>query len=169
MTREGKIGCGGQKKGMAGKEWQMMGKGWLERKYAGSYTIETVWVMAVFCLVMVVLVQQAYRLHDETKNGMSLQEAVELVRHDEDERGEELVNEAKGRLGLVLSMDGVALEVEQGKKKAVGNISGREKGGKWNLEISSGVYEPEEFLRKLAALKQLEERYERQIQEGNAP
>ena len=70
---------------------------------------------------------------------MSLQEAVELVRHDEDERGEELVNEAKGRLGLVLSMDGVALEVEQGKKKAVGNISGREKAesGIWKFPAAS--------------------------------
>lgn len=142
---------------------------WVNKEYPASYTIETAWAMAVFCLVMVVLIQQAYRLHDETKNGMSLQEAIELARHDEDERTDEIGKEANARLGLVLSMDRVYLEVERGKKQAAGCVSGQQNDGKWNLEISSGIYDSEEFLRKMAALKQLEERYEHQIQEGNAP
>ncbi len=89
--------------------------------------------MAVFCLVMVVLIGQAYRLHDETKSGMELQEAVELVRHDEDDRTDQLEQEVAERTGLLFSMDGT------------------------------------EFLRKVAALKQLEERYESQVQAGDAP
>lgn len=142
---------------------------WLDKGYPASYTVETAWVMAVFCLVMVVLIQQAYRLHDETKNGMSLQEAVELARHDEDGRGDEIGEEARARLGLMLSMDRVDLEVKQGTKQTVGSAGGQGNNGRWSLEISSSVYEPEEFLRKMAALKQLEERYERQIQKGDAP
>lgn len=35
--------------------------------FSGSYTVEMAYIMAVFCMVMVVLVQQAYRIHDETK------------------------------------------------------------------------------------------------------
>ena len=56
--------------------------------YAASYTIETACVMAVFCMALVVLIQQAYRLHDETKSGMVLQLAVEQARHQEDESTE---------------------------------------------------------------------------------
>ena len=122
--------------------------------------------MAVFCLVMVVLIQQAYRLHDETKSGMELQEAVEMVRHDEDDRAQELAQEVDERAGLLFSMDSTGLQIEKGVN---GEICGERQGGPWGLKITSGIYEPEEFLRKIAALKQLEERYESQLQEGDAP
>lgn len=140
-----------------------------EAGYAASYTVEMAYIMAVFCLVMVVLVQQAYRLHDETKSGMTLQEAVERMRHDEDDRGEEIVEEVQICSGLLLSMDHLNMELGKSSSKITGQLSGSRPEGVWNLEISSKIYEPEEFLRKVAALKQLEERYEGQIQEGDAP
>ncbi len=142
---------------------------WTEAEYAASYTVEIAYIMAVFCLVMVVLVRQAYCLHDETKGGMTLQEAVELMRHDEDDRGGEITEEVRSRSGLLFSMDNLNLELGSNKSKITGRLSGSRSEGTWGLEISSKVYEPEEFLRKVAALKQLEERYEGQIQEGDAP
>lgn len=142
---------------------------WTEAEYAASYTVEVAYIMAVFCLVMVVLVRQAYCLHDETKGGMTLQEAVELMRHDEDDRGGEITEEVRSRSGLLFSMDNLNLELGSNKSKITGRLSGSRSEGTWGLKISSKVYEPEEFLRKVAALKQLEERYEGQIQEGDAP
>lgn len=151
------------------RKWAKIKPKWPKKEYEGSYTVETACVMAVFCLVMVVLIQQAYRIHDETKNGMNLQEAVEAARHDEDEQAEEIREEAKKRTGLLLSMDGIELGLKKAGGKMEGRISGTGNRGGWALEITERIYEPEEFLRKIAALKQLEERDESQIQEGDAP
>lgn len=141
----------------------------MKKSYKGSYTVEMAYIMAVFCLVMVVLIQQAYRIHDETKSGMNLQEAVELARHDEDGQKDELGEEVQERSGLLFSMDRAKLQLKKQSGRMVGISSGERREGSWNLEISEKIYEPEEFLRKIAALKQLEERHERQIQEGTAP
>ena len=73
------------------------------------------------------------------------------------------------RTGLLFSMDGTELQVEKRTGRVDGEIFGQGQGGLWGLEISSKIYEPEEFLRKVAALKQLEERYESQVQAGDAP
>ncbi len=137
--------------------------------YSGSYTIEMAWIMAVFCFVMVVLVQQAYRLHDEAKSGMNLLEAAELVRHDEDGKRDEILKEVKQRYGLLLSTKHLQISVDQEGSRVRIRASGQRKNGPWSLEITEKRYEPEEFLRKIAALKQLEERNEGSIQEGDAP
>lgn len=139
------------------------------RRFSASYTVEMAYIMAVFCMVMVVLIQQAYRLHDETKSGIKLHEAVEVLRHDEDERDEEINRQAQDSVGHLFSMSGTALEVKRGIFRITGSYSGQERDRAWNLEISGKPYAPEEFLRMMAALKQLEERNERQLQEGNAP
>lgn len=141
----------------------------LRSEYPGSYTIEMTWVMAVFCFIMVVLIQQAYRLHDETKSGMNLFQVSEMIRHDEDERREEILKEARQRYGLLLSTDNLKMEAEEEGNRIKSQVSGQRKDGPWSLEITEERYEPEEFLRKIAALKQLEERYEGSIQEGDAP
>lgn len=148
--------------------------GLMERKkadwrFSGSYTIEMAYIMAVFCMVMVVLVQQAYRIHDETKSGMKLQEAVERIRHDEDNQDQEIEEQIQQSFGLMLSMKGTAIKLNKGIGRIRGSCSGQQKGKVWSLEISSRIYAPEEFLRMMAALKQLEERNERQLQKGNAP
>jgi signal transduction histidine kinase len=137
--------------------------------FSGSYTVEMAYIIAVFCMVMVVLVQQAYRIHDETKSGMKLQEAVEQIRHDEDEQTKEIEKGVKQNLGLMFSMENTDIKLNRGILRVEGNCSGQQKGKAWDLEISSRIYAPEEFLRMMAALKQLEERYEHQLQKGNAP
>lgn len=137
--------------------------------FSASYTVEMAYVMAVFCMVMVILIQQAYRIHDETKSGMKLFEAVEQLRHDEDEREKEIEAQIQQNFGLMLSMEGKKLELDKGILRIKGQYSGQQRGKTWSLEISNRVYAPEEFLRMMAALKQLEERYERKLQEGNAP
>lgn len=125
--------------------------------FSGSYTVEMAYIMAVFCMVMVVLVQQAYRIHDETKSGMKLQEAVEQMRHDEDDQTKEIEKEVKQNLGLMFSMENTDIKLNRGILRVEGNCSGQQKGKAWDLEISSRIYAPEEFLRMMAALKQLEE------------
>ncbi len=141
----------------------------LQTGYPGSYTIEMAWIMAVFCFVMVVLIQQAYRIHDETKSGMNLLEAAERLRHDEDEGKDAVLKEARQRYGLLLSIERMQIgaDAEGSRIRVWGN--GQRKDGPWSLEITEKRYEPEEFLRRVAALKQLEERNEGSIQEGDAP
>lgn len=141
----------------------------LDWQFSGSYTVEMAYIMAVFCMVMVVLVQQAYRIHDETKTAMKLQEAVEQMRHDEDEQTGEIEENLHRNFGLMFSMEGTEIKLNRGIGRVKGSCSGQQKGKGWNLEISSRIYAPEEFLRMMAALKQLEERDERQLQKGNAP
>lgn len=138
-------------------------------RFSGSYTVEMAYIMAVFCMVMVVLIQQAYRIHDETKSGMKLQEAVEQIRHDEDDQEKEIEAQVQQNFGLMLSMKGIKIKLDRGIGRIRGSFSGQQKGKAWSLEISSKVYAPEEFLRMMAALKQLEVRNERQLQKGNAP
>ncbi len=82
--------------------------------FSGSYTVEMAYIMAVFCMVMVVLVQQAYRIHDETKSGMKLQEAVEQMRHDEDDQTKEIEKEVKQNLGLMFSMENTDIKLNRG-------------------------------------------------------
>lgn len=138
-------------------------------EYSASYTIEISYIMAVFCMVMIVLVQQAYRLHDETKSGMYLHQAVEEFRHDEDKKKDEIIRHTQEDAGFLLSMEGIRFELKEGFSRVTGTSDGKTEKGIWNLEISSKVYEPEEFLRKMAALKQLEERNEHPLQKGDAP
>ncbi len=132
--------------------------------HSGSYTIETACVMAVFCLALIILIQQAYRMHDETKSGMILQEAVERARHREDGEGAE----DDGEFGLFFSMENVSLQMEEGSSRVRGTISADGRNGRWSLEITERKYEPEEFLRQIAALKQLEGRDEGKVQTGDA-
>ena len=59
-------------------------------------------------------------------------------------------------------MENTDIKLNRGILRVEGNCSGQQKGKAWDLEISSRIYAPEEFLRMMAALKQLEERYEHQ-------
>lgn len=141
----------------------------IDWQFSGSYTVEMAYIMAVFCMVMVVLVQQAYRIHDETKTAMKLQEAVEQLRHDEKDQDGEIEENVRKNFGLMFSMEGTRIELNRGIGRVEGSCGGQQRGKTWGLEISSRIYAPEEFLRMMAALKQLEDRNEHQLQKGNAP
>ena len=51
-----------------------------EKTLKGSLTVEAAWIMAMVLLSIAVMLQQACRIHDETKAAMGLHEALEKVR-----------------------------------------------------------------------------------------
>lgn len=134
------------------------------KMYSASYTIETACIMAVFCMALIVLIHHAYRLHDETKSGMVLQKAVEQARHREDDE----TKADEESFGLLFSMKDAGIQIDESLTRVNGIVSADGNGGQWKLEISEKKYEPEEFLRQIAALKQLEERDESELQAGDA-
>ena len=52
-----------------------------EKTLKASLTVEAAWIMAMVLLSVSVMLQQAARIHDETKAAMGLHEAVEKGRH----------------------------------------------------------------------------------------
>ena len=65
-------------------------------------------------------------------------------------------------------MKDAGIQIDEGLTRVNGIVSADGNGGQWKLEISEKKYEPEEFLRQIAALKQLEERDESELQAGDA-
>lgn len=47
-----------------------------------SYTVETAGVMSLVLLTIMILINQAFRLHEETKSIFALHESVERARHE---------------------------------------------------------------------------------------
>lgn len=67
------------------------------RALAAEYTVEAAGVMAVVLFTIMILMNQAFRLHAETTGYFSLHEAVEKERHAVDNRDEaEIVRKAAG-------------------------------------------------------------------------
>ena len=52
-----------------------------EKTLKGSLTVEAAWIMAMVLLSIAVMLQQAGRIHDETKAAMGFHVAVEKARH----------------------------------------------------------------------------------------
>lgn len=63
-----------------------------------SYTVEAAGVMATVFFIIMLLMNQAFRLHAETLGNFSLHEAVERERHAvENKKEAEVVSQAEGR------------------------------------------------------------------------
>lgn len=70
---------------------------WWKSALAAEYTVEAAGVMAVVLFTIMILINQAFRLHAETVGCFSLHEAVERERHAVDNREEaEIVRQAEG-------------------------------------------------------------------------
>lgn len=70
---------------------------WWKSALAAEYTVEAAGVMAVVLFTMMILINQAFRLHAETVGCFSLHELVEKERHAVDNRTEaEIVRQAEG-------------------------------------------------------------------------
>lgn len=110
------------------------------KKYAGSYTVEASFVMAVVLCSMISLIQFAYRQCRQANGSMRLQEMVEVLRHRESLPGE------------ALSADSVPYRIEV--KRGFAKVNGRVEGDHWSLDIESGIYEPEEFMRLLTLIQE---------------
>ena len=73
-----------------------------EKTLKGSLTVEAAWIMAMVLLSIAVMLQQACRIHDETKAAMGLHEALEKGRHGSAKELEASVSGAQEHLGRLM-------------------------------------------------------------------
>lgn len=73
------------------------------------------------------------------KSGMKLQEAVEQMRHDEDDQTKEIEKEVKQNLGLMFSMENTDIKLNRGILRVEGNCSDSRKvrHGIWRFPAES--------------------------------
>ena len=112
---------------------------------SGSYTVEAAWVSAVVILAVVTTIQVAYGLRGRVAQAMVLHEAVETARHEKGLTAEE-VQARFERTGVRLKLQ------ERG-----GIIDGQAASDRGEGRIQSTKFRPEEFLRRITLLEQLEE------------
>lgn len=126
----------------------------------GSYTIEAAVIMSIFCIMMAVVIRQAYGLHDETVGKMALHERVEQARRlspwERKQGIAEIERQAVKRKITQFSFHGFRLHLEEHSGKVAGKSEARKPDGQWNIQIEAGIFEPETFLRKTEAVRQLE-------------
>lgn len=126
---------------------------YLKKRLQGSYTIEAAFVMAIVLWAVLVSLQAAYQLRDETAGAMALHGAAERLIHGEDENAQEAESYALRLAGRPFSWKAYEFKIEEygglltGKK-----IRAAGKGGRWSLEISQKEYDPENFLRMCSLL-----------------
>lgn len=137
-----------------------------KKALAGSFTIEATLVMAIIIMSVAVLILQSYRIHDEIKLAVRLHRGVEQMSF---EQAETKPVQKKLNTGFLLSVVPGRADIERSGGKITGTLDGRTKSGLWSVSIEGRVYKPEEFLRQMAALKQLEEQNENQLHQADAP
>lgn len=120
---------------------------WTERP--GSYTVEATWIMAIVLFSIISMLRFAYGLHDETKGSMILMESIERARHGEGLDMESICQDGLQNAGAMYSFQSYDLKISTKKKHVTGIASG----GKWGLEVTRTVYNPEGFLRMWALLE----------------
>lgn len=128
----------------------------------GSYTIEAAVIMSIFCFMSVGIIGQGYRVYDETTGRMVLHESVEKGRHglewEEAAWLKELEEKGSGRKRTGFSFDNFQIQLEKQAKRIAGKADASTIKGQWDAQIEAEIFRPEEFLRKIEAVKQLEER-----------
>lgn len=113
--------------------------------------------MAVVLWVIVALIQNSYRIHDEIRGAMALHTAVEQYRHGEDLAVTDALNNGKQYGGHPFSHSGYIFHLYKDGNPFTGwKIRGTASGGTWMLEIQEGVFDPENFLRMLTLADQEE-------------
>ena len=110
----------------------------------GSLTVEAAWIMAMVLLSILVMLQQAGRIHDEAKAAMGMHEAVEKGRHGSVKELEASVSGAQEHMGRLLFFPDCNLIIKE-----------KGRGGKWKREIEAGRFRPETFLRKITLIEGL--------------
>lgn len=139
----------------------------------GSYTIEAAVIMSIFCVMMAVVIRQAYGLHDETVGKMALHERVEQARRlspwERKQGIAEIERQAVKRKITQFSFHGFRLHLEEHSGKVAGKSEARKPDGQWNIQIEAGIFEPETFLRKTEAVRQLEVGDGNSLRKADAP
>ena len=114
-------------------------------RYSGSYTVEAAGVSAGVILAGVTTIQAAYGLRGRGVRAMVLHEAVETARHEKGLTAQEVQTR--------FERTGVRLELQE----RGGIIDGQAAADRWEVRIQSTKFRPEEFLRRITLLEQLEE------------
>lgn len=126
-------------------------------QFRGSYTVEAAFIMALVLWAVMVSIQTAYRLRDETTGAMALHEAVLQLCHGEEEEPEAAASAGMERAGHPFSWERYEFQMKlkgnllTGRKvEATGNA------GSWSMELEQKVFDPENFLRMISLLEQEE-------------
>lgn len=117
----------------------------------GSFTVEAACVMAMVLLALSVLIQQSWRIHDESVAAMGLHEAVEKGRHGTARELDSTAEGVQGHMGRLMAFSSCSLTLD-------GNgtyVYGKCHGGKWSREIEAAVFRPEIFMRKITLIEGL--------------
>ena len=112
-------------------------------KAAASYTVEAAAVMSLVLLVLCTLIQNAYRIHDETCGAMALQQRVEKLRHQE--KGDRINIEREQRVSRLLSKEW-RLETSVNRNTVKGEIQNNG----WSIKLETEIYDPENFMRMIS-------------------
>lgn len=129
----------------------------MKKRLDGSYTVEAAIVMSIVLWAVVCSIQAAFRLRDETVGAMALAEAVQELSHGEECTAEEAGNTGSSRAGHSFSWTETAISLDKTGNFLTGRkAAGTGSGGKWRLELETGIFDPENFLRKLSLLEQEE-------------
>lgn len=128
----------------------------------GSYTIEAAVIMSIFCFMSVEIIRHGYRIYDETTGKMILHESVEEARHisdwEETEQLEELEEKGGRKKQGGFIFENFNIQLRNQTKRIHGEAEATTINGQWSVQIEAEQFRPEEFLRKIEAVKQLEER-----------
>ena len=114
----------------------------------GSYTIEAAVIMSICFFMTAGIIGHAYQLYDETTGRMVLHKNIEKMRH--------LTSEERKKAQF--SDENFNMNLSEQANHIIGKANGKRFHGQWSAEIDSGIFQPEGFLRKVEAAKQLEER-----------
>lgn len=126
-----------------------------KKRFKGSYTVEVAFIMAFVLWAIMVSIQAAYCLRDETAGAMALQEAVQRLSHGEEMAPEEAREAGLRKAGHPFAWEGYEFQLERKGNIVTGwKVYGVGKAGNWSLEINQDVFEPENFLRKISLLDQ---------------
>lgn len=129
----------------------------MKGRLKGSYTVEAAFVMAVVLWVLLVSIQAGYRLRDQTVGSMAFAEAAQRLRHNETEQQEEALSWAAKRAGQPFSCRQYDFSIELSGNPITGqSVKGSVGAGSWEMEFKQGVFDPEDFLRRLTLFDQEE-------------
>ena len=90
-----------------------------EKTLKGSLTVEAAWIMAMVLLSIAVMLQQACRIHDETKAAMGLHEALEKGRHGSAKELEASASGVQEHLGRLMFFPDCALAIKEKREEDI--------------------------------------------------
>ena len=123
-------------------------------KLEGSYTVEAALIMSAVIMVLWLMIQRAYVLHDQVTGSMILHEAVELSVQEKNPELSRTAGLGVEALDGLFTFSGSRMQLSRNGDAIEGSASC----GQWSRKIQIKEYQPQEFLRKITLLEELGER-----------